>query len=273
MTNSIIPYSFTPGTKAKAQEVNANFNALAEKIKETETSAIHTNSNSTVSGELTFSAPIYSSGKHHDTKGNFTIINIAEEEFCDAILAFNNTELQNSAIRIINGDGFNEIVLKSFNEDGSSSASIGLKNTDGISYAYAPTYSENYSDNSDKIVTTKFLSNRWTTTKGTTSSTASTNRPAVVIQNYKSNASWYRIWSDGWKEQGGRVKTGTNTKITFLKAFSDANYTFSAYQTSTGASSSSYFNASYLSSKAAASFTFVSGETEAPYFDWFACGY
>lgn len=34
MSNSLIPYSFTPGTKAKAQEVNANFIALAEKIEE-----------------------------------------------------------------------------------------------------------------------------------------------------------------------------------------------------------------------------------------------
>ncbi len=35
MSNSLIPYSFTPGTKAKAQEVNANFIALAEKIEQT----------------------------------------------------------------------------------------------------------------------------------------------------------------------------------------------------------------------------------------------
>lgn len=33
-SNSLIPYSFTPGAKAKAQEVNANFIALAEKIEE-----------------------------------------------------------------------------------------------------------------------------------------------------------------------------------------------------------------------------------------------
>ena len=32
MTNSMIPYSFIPGTKAKASEVNANFIALAELI-------------------------------------------------------------------------------------------------------------------------------------------------------------------------------------------------------------------------------------------------
>lgn len=34
MSSSLIPYSFTPGTKAKAQEVNANFIALATQIEE-----------------------------------------------------------------------------------------------------------------------------------------------------------------------------------------------------------------------------------------------
>ncbi len=34
MTNSMIPYSFVPGTKAKATEVNANFVALANIISE-----------------------------------------------------------------------------------------------------------------------------------------------------------------------------------------------------------------------------------------------
>jgi len=34
MAKNIVPYAFTPGTKAKAEEVNANFNALAELIDE-----------------------------------------------------------------------------------------------------------------------------------------------------------------------------------------------------------------------------------------------
>lgn len=38
MTESLIPYSFIPGTKAKAQEVNANFIALAGKIQDNQTS-------------------------------------------------------------------------------------------------------------------------------------------------------------------------------------------------------------------------------------------
>ena len=38
MTNSLIPHTFVPGTKARAQEVNANFIALAEEIQSTQNS-------------------------------------------------------------------------------------------------------------------------------------------------------------------------------------------------------------------------------------------
>ncbi len=37
MTNPIIPFTFIPGTKAKAEEVNQNFTSLAEKIENVET--------------------------------------------------------------------------------------------------------------------------------------------------------------------------------------------------------------------------------------------
>lgn len=231
MTNSIIPYSFTPGTKAKAQEVNANFNALAEKIESNDSTTIHTNSNTTIEGELTFSSPIYSNQKHHDTKGNLTITNIADGEFCDAILGINDTGKNCASLKITNGNGYNEIALKSYNEDGSSTSAITLTNSNGTSYATAPTYSSNYADSTDKIVTTSFLSNRWVTTKATTSSTASKNRPAVVVTNYVNGTSWYRIWSDGWKEQGGLTSARSandNLTITLLKTFANTNYTIIA---------------------------------------------
>lgn len=48
----------------------------------------------------------------------------------------------------------------------------------------------------------------------------------TVIDTYVNGTSWYRIWSDGWKEQGGRVNVGTDSAVTvtFLKPFSNANY-------------------------------------------------
>lgn len=39
MTNPLIPYTFVPGTKAKAEEVNANFIALAEQVQDVQSSA------------------------------------------------------------------------------------------------------------------------------------------------------------------------------------------------------------------------------------------
>ena len=57
-----------------------------------------------------------------------------------------------------------------------------------------------------------------------------------VKTTYSSGTTWYRVWSDGWIEQGGKY-TGTsgtcwNTTITFPKAFSNTNYNVSV--TSTG---------------------------------------
>lgn len=270
MTNSIIPYSFTPGTKAKAQEVNANFNALAEKIESNDSTTIHTNSNTTIEGELTFSSPIYSNQKHHDTKGNLTITNIADGEFCDAILGINDTEKNCASLKITNGNGYNEIALKSYNEDGSSTSAITLTNSNGTSYATAPTYSSNYADSTDKIVTTSFLSNRWVTTKATTSSTASKNRPAVVVTNYVNGTSWYRIWSDGWKEQGGltaeRTANGDLT-ITFLKAFSNTSYTV----TTTNLCSYQTNESGVIHSKTTSNFKVYAWAYRRT--SWYACGY
>lgn len=49
-----------------------------------------------------------------------------------------------------------------------------------------------------------------------------------VITNYYNNGSFYRIWTNGFIEQGGVISPSSTTNneetITFLKAFSDANY-------------------------------------------------
>ena len=62
------------------------------------------------------------------------------------------------------------------------------------------------------------------TTRATTNSSAGSNRVAVVVQNYVSGTSWYRVWSDGWIEQGGRTAQGTTVKVVFPKPFRDTNY-------------------------------------------------
>ena len=70
------------------------------------------------------------------------------------------------------------------------------------------------------------------TEKATTTSSASGENVAVVVQNYVNGTSWYRIWSDGWIQQGGRIQlTSQNTTgsvVSFLKAFQNTNYSVTA---------------------------------------------
>ena len=52
-----------------------------------------------------------------------------------------------------------------------------------------------------------------------------------IVETYVSGTSWYRVWSDGWIEQGGRFDYGSLVKdnvgkiVNLLKPFSNTTYT------------------------------------------------
>ena len=70
-----------------------------------------------------------------------------------------------------------------------------------------------------------------------------------IIESYVNGASWYRVWSDGWIEQGGTCTSGTS--VTLLQPYVDNNYTLTPT----------------YSSKATGAFTpSQSG-------NWYACGF
>ena len=52
----------------------------------------------------------------------------------------------------------------------------------------------------------------------------------VVVDSYKNGTDWYRIWSDGWVEQGGRTteiywtKNGYSIQVLLPVAMTDTNY-------------------------------------------------
>lgn len=52
---------------------------------------------------------------------------------------------------------------------------------------------------------------------------------AYVTKTWRSGTEWYRVWSDGWIEQGGH---GTGSACTFSKPFSNKNYTFNVQPSS-----------------------------------------
>ena len=48
----------------------------------------------------------------------------------------------------------------------------------------------------------------------------------TIVETYQNGASWYRVYSDGWCEQGGMVTTTSKTAtVTFLKPFINLFYT------------------------------------------------
>ena len=53
---------------------------------------------------------------------------------------------------------------------------------------------------------------------------------AWVVESYRNGTEWYRVWSDGWVEQGGYISNNGSANnyvatVTFLKAFANTNYT------------------------------------------------
>jgi hypothetical protein len=46
-----------------------------------------------------------------------------------------------------------------------------------------------------------------------------------IVETYVNGTSWYRVYSDGWCEQGGVVDLNVSGTINLLKNYIDINYT------------------------------------------------
>ena len=66
-----------------------------------------------------------------------------------------------------------------------------------------------------------------------------------IVETYHSGTEWYRVWSDGWCEQGGEIDgiSSAYRTVNLLKNFVDTNYTIVTSQQS---SSSSYPNSTII---------------------------
>ena len=171
------------------------------------------------------------------------------------------------SLQISSGTRYTELLTRRILDGENKQASMGVYiNAAGDMYAQAPTYTGNYADNSSKIVTTAYMANHWVTSKPTTTSSASKARPAVVIQNYVSGTSWYRVWSDGFIEQGGRTTSGTTVAVTFLKKFANTNYTISVQDIN-----NTFIEGAKPNNMTASGFQALFRYSVA--MSWYACGY
>jgi predicted amino acid-binding ACT domain protein len=102
-------------------------------------------------------------------------------------------------------------------------------------------------------------------------------KSSSVVDSGKSDNKWYRVWSDGWIEQGGSTygqSLPTSNTVTFLKAFKDTSYTlqvnYNIKTSNVGAYAVGYDNKTINS--------FItrgpsSATKQDNAFDWYACGY
>lgn len=86
-----------------------------------------------------------------------------------------------------------------------------------------------------------------------------------ITETYVNGTSWYRVYSDGWCEQGGQAPSGT-TSVTLLKKYSDTNYNVQTTSTYNGDTYSTN-----VTLRTTTSFNFIYNGSAVQI--WFACGY
>ena len=91
-----------------------------------------------------------------------------------------------------------------------------------------------------------------------------------LFTTYSDGASWYRIWPDGWIEQGGIANAGGTVTVTFLKAFKDTNYTVVA--TTLGTNAQIYAQCITKTSGTEMKI-YNNGGSSSQQKSWYACGY
>lgn len=102
------------------------------------------------------------------------------------------------------------------------------------------------------------------------------NGTRTVVESYVSGTSWYRVWSDKWCEQGGRISDAGGT-VTFLKTFSSADYSVGLtplFATSgSGGPNFNWLNGDRLYDLTSSGFTYGSYNGASGLRSWFACGF
>lgn len=92
-----------------------------------------------------------------------------------------------------------------------------------------------------------------------------------LVQSYVNGRSWYRVYSDGWCEQGGQITvTVAATNITLLKSYKDNNYNAVGCQANTNTAGYHTINVAAYS---ATQVQIRQNAVGSPLVNWIAMGY
>jgi hypothetical protein len=155
-------------------------------------------------------------------------INICNTQIEQGVLPTDGTKYEYYSYKDVNNATLGALYYR-FGTDGDVSVRMSSSNLTGSSSAYIAV---GFDTNGNKYFTFPKC-----TTVPTTTSSANNNLVAVVVENYKSGNSWYRVYSDGFCEQGGLTASyDTNpATITLLKNYSSTNYSVQCTQVGSNA--------------------------------------
>lgn len=90
----------------------------------------------------------------------------------------------------------------------------------------------------------------------------------------ENNYSWYRLYNDGFVEQGGKqsIADAANVNVTFLIPMADTGYSFTSGQMTYNQSNNTYTNGWALTSYSEVGFTIHSATNGTNMFSWQVCG-
>ena len=95
----------------------------------------------------------------------------------------------------------------------------------------------------------------------------------VVVETYVNGTSWYRIWSDGWIEQGGLCTSHNLQTISLLKPFNNTDYSINLTETALANSAIDTSKNDQIISKTTSSFYCYINNSNNVGAYWKACGY
>ena len=130
-----------------------------------------------------------------------------------------------------------------------------------------------YSDEYNKIPIGKVVVTGGTITDLTILPFNDNGTNVVLLQSYRNGKSWYRIYSNGYVEQGGFVaRNGTTTTVNLLVEYADTDYFVSATGTRASSGSDGY-NCVVLTNTITTTSFGLSIGSEFPSMYWFSCGF
>lgn len=246
---------FIAGTKIKAAEVNANFDAMVQYIKDNIVAM-----NETIS---TWSSVISSIGTLGD------LLTTAKDSLVNAINELKNSQLKFGTCTTASATSEKAVTASGFTyKDGAqlyipftnaNTASVPTINANSLGAKSIYTKSGHAIDGTNYFAYFPANCNILFTYSSTLGGFYFDNK---IVDEYINGTSWYRVYSDGWIEQGyyvGGTGTATPTTLSFLKSFKNTNYSVvTSNVTSSSGVGSDWFGAIVPSSETVSSLNYYS---------------